>query len=134
MARFPSEEWAEEYQQRLNENSTYKVAAKNWEGSITFVIQKDENLLADIYLYLDLYHGVCRKFGFSSEPSDLPNADFKYRGSYANWIALLNGKIDPIQGILEGKFKLDGSLVKLMRYARAAKEMVSTASMVETEF
>lgn len=134
MARFPSLEWAEEYSKKLNSNENYQDAGKNWEGAITFVIEKDDTFEQTMYLYLDLYHGQCRKYEFSNNLNDLPTSEFKYKGPYKNWRRLINKEIDPIQGILTGKFKLEGSMMKIMRYTKAAKEMVSTASQVETEF
>ena len=134
MAKFPSAEWAEEYSRKLNDNPNYQDAGKKWEGAITFVIEKDDTLEQTMYLYLDLYHGQCRKHEFSNSLNDLPTAEFKYKGPYKNWMKLIKKEIDPIQGILTGKFKLEGSMMKIMRFTKAAKEMVSTASQVDTEF
>ena len=61
-------------------------------------------------------------------------AAFSYIGPYRNWIRLIKREIDPIQGVLTGKFKLKGPMMKIMRYTRAAKELVNTANQVETEF
>ena len=46
----------------------------------------------------------------------------------------MNKEIDPIQGLLTGKFKLQGSMMKVMRFTKAAKEMVNTTALVQTEF
>lgn len=130
MPKFPTEEWAFQYVQKLNNNASYKVSGKNWEGSITFVIEHDNCLNQDAFLYLDLFHGECRKYIFSFQKENLPQSEFRYIGKYFNWLKLIDGKIDPIQGILTGKFKLEGSMFKIMRFTKAAKEMVSTASLV----
>lgn len=133
MPRFPTEEWASEYVQKLNSNPSYQQAGKSWEGDITFVIRGDEGLDHDAFLYLDLLHGECKGYKFTTKEEDIPKSEFKYVGKYANWVRLINKEIDPIQGILTGKFKLEGSMMKIMKYTKAAKEMVSTASTVETE-
>jgi Putative sterol carrier protein len=134
MAKFPSEEWANEYVEKLNSSPSYQDAGKLWEGDITFVIQPDENFKETAYLYLDLYHGKCRGYRFSMNPSDLPKSEFSYMGKFGTWKRLINKEIDPIQGVLTGKFKLDGPMMKIMRFTKAAKEMVNTASQVNTEF
>lgn len=134
MAKFPSEEWVIEYMNKLNSNADYQDAGSKWEGAITFVVQKDDSFGEDAYIYLDLYHGKCREAKFSNNAADLPKPEFKYIGTYGNWRKLIIGEIDPIKGILTGKFKLEGAMMKIMRYTRAAKEMVNTASMVQTEF
>ncbi len=134
MPKFATEEWAKEYVAKLNSNGAYEDAGQNWEGAITFVIQKDELFDKDAYLYLDLYHGKCRDSKFSFLESDLPKPEYKYVGPYTNWRKLISKEIDPIQGLLTGKFKLQGSMMKIMRFTKAAKEMVSTAASVDTQF
>ena len=134
MVRFPSNEWVQEYARKLNENQAYKDAGKAWEGDITFVVEKDEAFPNSAYIYLDLYHGECRKALYGDSSGQLPKATYAYKGPYSNWRKLIEGQIDPIQGLLSGKFKLEGSLKEIMKYIRAAKEMVSTATTVQTEF
>jgi len=130
MAKFPSEEWVKEYMEKLNASKAYEDAGKTWEGDIMFVVQKDEAHPSDEYIYLDLYHGKCRSAKYIASADNLPKTEFKYIGKYSNWNKLLNREIDPIQGILTGKFKLDGPMMKIMRYTKAAKEMVNTAATV----
>jgi putative sterol carrier protein len=134
MPKFPSREWVEAYAAKLNANASYRDAGKTWEGDILFVVEKDSSFPKNSYIYLDLYHGECRKYGYFEDEFSLPNSEFRYRGPYENWKKLINRQIDPIQGILTGKFKLEGPMMKVMRYSRAAKEMVNTATMVDSEF
>lgn len=134
MVKFPSSDWVEEFVRKLNENQAYRDAATNWEGDIILIVEKDKEFPKNVYIYLDLYHGECRKALYTENPEEVPKAAFTYRGSYSNWKKLINKEVDPIQGILTGKFRLDGSMIKIMRYTRAAKEMVNTAKLVQTEF
>lgn len=134
MAKFPSAEWVSAFAEKLNSNASYEDAARKWEGAMTFVVRKDPAFDRDAYIYLDLYHGKCREARFSYTLTDLPTAAYTYAGPYTNWKRLINKEIDPIQGILTGKFKLEGSMMTIMRFTRAAKEMVATTSQVQTEF
>jgi putative sterol carrier protein len=134
MPRFPSDEWVQEYAKKLNENQAYREAGKTWEGDITFVVEKDESFPQNAYIYLDLYHGECRRAQYADSADQVPKAVYAYKGSYSNWRKLIDNQIDPIQGLLTGKFRLDGSLMEIMKYIRAAKEMVGTATAVQTEF
>ena len=134
MAKFPSEEWVQEYAKKLNGSQAYREAGKAWEGDILFVVEEDEAFPQTVYIYLDLYHGECRKAQYADSVEGAPKAVYAYRGPYSNWRDLIGGRVDPIQGLLNGKFRLDGSLMEIMKYIRAAKEMVSTATTVETEF
>lgn len=134
MAKFPSEEWLNLYVERLKTNENYKDSARDWEGDITFVCKGDGKLQGDIAMWLDLYHGDCRGAKYFPNASDAPKSAFRYIGPYENWVKLIQGQIDPLQGVLTGKFKLEGPMMKIMRYTKAAKELVRTASQIQTEF
>ncbi len=135
MPQFPSEAWVESYVEKLGASAAYRDAGRTWEGDILFVVEKDEGFPKDCFMYLDLYHGECRKHGYAEgDPSTLPKAAFSYIGPYGNWVRLLKGEIDPIRGLMTGKFKLKGSMMKIMRYSRAAKEMVNATTAVDSTF
>ena len=50
------------------------------------------------------------------------------------WKLLFDGKIDPIKGIMARKFKLDGDMGKVMRYTKAALELVATTREIPTRY
>ena len=133
MARFPSEEWANLFMEQLNANKNYEDAAKTWEGDFLFVIQADAELKDQLTMYMDLWHGKCRSVALV-KPGEDKKAAFVYSGPYGNWKKLINKQVDPIQGLLTGKFKLKGDMAKVLRAVRAAKELVETATKVPTEF
>jgi putative sterol carrier protein len=133
LAKFPSEEWVKVYMEQLNANKSYEDAAKTWEGDFLFVVQPDAELKEPSTMYMDLWHGKCRGVALV-KPGEDKKAAFVYSGPYGNWKKLINKQIDPIQGLLTGKFKLQGDMAKVLRAVRAAKELVETASKVPTEF
>jgi putative sterol carrier protein len=129
---FPSEEWIEMYMDLLNKNDRYEDAAKTWEGDFVFEITADGEVVEEpIRFYMDLWHGKCRAARMA-EPND--TAEFVYAGPYKNWKLLFDGKIDPIKGIMARKFKLDGDMGKVMRYTKAALELVATTREVPTKY
>ncbi len=128
-----SEEWIREYIKFLNESSEYQEAARDWEGDFLFVVEPDEELERPMYVYLDLHHGKARNGYVVNDPSEV-NPAFEFRGKYSNWKKLIYGEIDPIKGLVSGKFKLKGNMAKVMRYARAAKILVEVAQKIETRF
>jgi len=127
-----SDEWVKEYIRLLNESKEYEEAAKDWEGDFLFVVEPDEGLEKPLYAYIDLYHGKARDGYVVDDPSKV-SAAFEFRGKYSNWKKLLNGEIDPIKGLVTGKFRLKGNMAKVMRYAKAAKVLVEVAQKVDTE-
>jgi len=117
----------------VNANKNYEEAAKDWEGDFLFVVDADEQLKEPATFYLDLWHGKCRGVALVKAGEE-KKAAFVYSGPYGNWKKLINKQIDPIQGLLTGKFKLKGDMIKVLRAVRAAKELVETAGKVPTEF
>lgn len=133
MAIFPSEEWIQLFKDSVNANAAYEDAAKTWEGDFLFIVQPDSALKEQAVFYVDLWHGKCREVTLLRSGESKETA-FVYEGPYANWVRLIKREIDPIQGLLTGKFKLKGDMLKVLRAVRAAKELVDTASRVPTEF
>ncbi len=129
---FPSDEWIALYMELLNKNDRYEDAAKTWEGDFIFEVTADGEIITEPYrFYIDLWHGKCRSARMAG-PDD--TAEFTYSGPYKNWRALFDGKIDPIKGIMARKFKLDGDMGKVMRYTKAALELVATTRQIPTKF
>jgi len=133
MAKFPSEEWIKLFKEEVNKNEAYAEAAKDWEGDFLFIVTPDEKLDKEWIAYVDLWHGKCREAAVV--PSrDAKKTEFIYEGPYGNWVKLINGEIGPIRGLLTRKFKLTGSMAKVMKATRAASELVNTTTKVPTEF
>ncbi|MGY5864870.1 MAG: SCP2 sterol-binding domain-containing protein [Candidatus Thorarchaeota archaeon] len=129
---FPSDEWIALYMELLNKNDLYEDAAKTWEGDFIFEITADGEIVEEpIRFYIDLWHGKCRSAKMVG-PDE--TAEFTYSGPYKNWRALFDGKIDPIKGIMARKFKLDGDMGKVMRYTKAALELVATTRQIPTKY
>lgn len=133
---FPSDEWAKAYKDALNGEIgiAWQKAAETWEGDFLFVIEPDDRFSETAYFYIDLWHGECREAKMITDEASLPEAEFQYKGTYSNWVKLIQGEIDPIKGILMRKFRLVGNKAKVMRSTKAAKELVSTAQKIDTNF
>jgi putative sterol carrier protein len=131
--KFPSEEWIKAFKEELNKNEAYAEAAKDWEGDFLFIVTPDEGLEKEMVFYVDLWHGKCRD-AYMVPSRETKTAEFIYEGPYSNWRKLIMGQLDPIQSLLMRKFKLKGNMAKIMRYTKAASELVKTASRVPTEF
>lgn len=130
--KFPSSEWAEALRVSLNANAAYAAAAHAWEGDILFLVTKDAVAPNGEGVYLDLSQGTCRSARFVPDPTGV-SSEFVYEGSRANWARLLRHEVDPVKAILDGTFRVRGNLAKLMRFTRAAKELVETAANVPTD-
>ena len=131
--KFPSDEWIKELSKMLNESEAYEKSAKDWEGDFVFVVEPDDAYDKTAYLYLGLYHGK------SPDAAELATQDereteFVLRAPFSNWRKVIEGELDPIQGMMTRKLKVQGNMMKIMRYPKAAKEIVTCCALVPTDF
>ena len=138
--KFGTPEWAEAYRKAINENENYKDAAgpegfppDGWEGDFLFIIEPSGNLDHELRMFVGLYHGECTEARIVEEGEDLDPA-YVYSGPYDAWVQVLKKELDPIRGLLAGKFKLKGDMAKVLRATRAAQELVVSTTMIDTEF
>jgi putative sterol carrier protein len=129
--RFPSDEWIKTFKDELNNNTTYQEVAKNWEGDFLFVITPDEELKKETVFYIDLWHGKCRDaFLVKGEK----HAKFVFKGPYSNWKKVILKELDPIRGLIRGMFTVEGDSRMILDQAKAAQELVNTASTIPVIF
>jgi len=123
-----SERWAIACCERLNEDESYRRAAAGWEWPVVLILEEGDE--AERRIFLDLWRGACRGARLASE-EDMAAAAFVIRASSDTWRSVLTEELDPVLGLLRGKLSLDkGGLVKLARYADAARKMVAAATRV----
>ena len=130
---FPSEEWLQGLEEKLNSDARYSEIAKNWEGDLAIVIEPDGNLQERLTLYLDLWHGQCRKVEYKPTPEPYPNPAFTLTASYKDITAILLGKLNPMTAMMTSKLKVKGSMGYMMRNVPTVLDFVRCAQEVTTE-
>ncbi len=131
--KFPSGEWIIEVRDLLNASESYQRSAKDWEGDFIFVVEPDEAYSETAYLHLQLYHGKSPGAAVVEE-GNLPETEYTLSAPFSTWRKVIDGKLDPIQGMMTGQLKLKGNLMKIMRYPKAAQEIVACCALVPTDW
>ena len=136
MAVFPTEEWFAEFVAQINASEEYRDAARTWEGDVCLVFEAepDKGVPETVWGFLDLWHGECRgsRYGVSAEEGG--QAKFIIRAPYSRWKEVIRRELDPVKGMMQGKLKLKGDLPTIVRYVKAANELVNLAASVPTDF
>jgi putative sterol carrier protein len=130
--KFATDEWIKELSRQLNESEAYEKSAANWEGDFTFIIDPEPGREAQ-YMYLDLYHGKSPAAGILNS-LDEKDAAYVISATRPTWRKVIEGKLDPIQGMMTKQLKLKGNMMQVMRYPKAAKEIVSCCALIPTDF
>lgn len=138
MHRFPSVEWTEALRIALNNNRAYREAGKPWIfGAVAMIVRSDPDngLERDAGIILDVHEGECRAARFVEGDDDPTDAEFVIVGAYDRWRDVIEGRLDPIKAMMEGKLKLTrGHLPTIIRFVEPSRLVVSSACMVPTRF
>jgi len=148
MSKFMSEEWLDLYKDALNSNEAYAKAASWWTGDFIFIVRASGNLDHDVMAYIGLNKGTCTGVKLisgdaeyeivgSGETASSENkiaVEYVYEASYDTWLQIAKGELDPIRGLLSGQAKVVGDMAKLLKATDAAKELVRSSTVIDTEF
>jgi putative sterol carrier protein len=131
--QFPSDEWIKALAEEVNQSESYRKSAQKWEGDFYFVAEPGPGVPEAVVLYIDLWHGEARD-AYAVADESVMSPEFVIRAPVATWRRVIEKKLDPIQGMITGQLKLKGTMSKIMRFPRAASELVGCATKVPTEF
>jgi len=135
IARFPTDPWFQAFVAAINASDRYRQAAADWEGDVAFQIEAepDKNVPETVWGWLDLWHGVCRSGGVVDEEKAAASR-YVISAPYSRWREVVEGDLDPIRGMMQGKLRVKGDLPTIIRYVNAANELVHLTGTVDTEY
>lgn len=130
---FASDEWVQAWIAEINSSEAYRKSALKWEGDFYLFVEPGPGLPEARIMYIDLWHGEARSGCMVADEGE-KSPEFQIRAPIGTWRRVIDKKLDPIQGMITGQLKLKGTLSKIMRYPKAAAELVSCATKVPTDF
>jgi len=129
---FPSTEWLQALDVKLNSDARYAEIAKKWEGDLVIVIEPEGNLKEQHIYYIDLWHGKCRGVAELKDVSE-KNAVFVLTATYENIKRIMTGKLDPMQAMMTRKLSVKGNLAVMMRSVPTVLDFVRCAREITSE-
>lgn len=135
MPEFPSEGWVRAFADAINASEDYARFAHDWEGDVVIAVEAepDKGVPNDVLVLLDLWHGACRD-GEIVDADRAERAEFLVRAPYSRWKDVIEGDLEPVKGLMQGKLRVRGDLQKILRYVKATQELANLTSEVETTF
>lgn len=130
---FPSAEWLKELETKLNSDEKYAAIAKNWEGDMFIVIEPKGNLKESLTVYLDLWHGKCRKAEYNPAAAAYPNPTFTLTANYEDIKDVATGKLNPMTAMMTMKLKVKGNMGYMMRNVPTVLDFVRCMQEVTTD-
>ena len=138
MALFPSEEWLNVYVERINASPGLPGGGGDLGGRRRLRVRgraRQGRVRRDLGVARPLARRVPQ--GSSIRPVHrrrASKAKFIIRAPYTRWKEVIHKELDPVKGMMQGKLKLKGDLPTIVRYVKAANELVNLAGTVPTEF
>lgn len=133
--KFPSDDWLQALKEKLNADENYARIAKNWEGDIMFNIEPEGPISTVMEMYIDLWHGECRRAFIPAEkPEETSNPAYVLSAPYGNFKRILSGELDPMQAMITRKLRVQGSMAYLMRNVPVVLDFVRCAQEIETDY
>ncbi len=129
---FPSIEWLEALHKHLNSDEKYAQIAKSWEGDIMFDILPSGALNERTLIYLDLWHGKCRKVQYNVDQKT--TSDFILQASYDDFVRVLTGQLAPMTAMMTRRLKVEGSMAYMMRNVPTVLQFVRCAQDVTDHY
>ena len=136
MPRFATPEWLAAYKDAINADPVIAEAAKDWvhrDIAIVVEAESDKGVPLDLAALFDIDRGQCREAKIVSV-DEANRATFTITAPYSRWKSVVQGKLDPIRGMLQGKLQVSGDLPTLAREVDAARALVDAAKAITTEF
>ncbi|OGO32175.1 MAG: hypothetical protein A2Z16_02315 [Chloroflexi bacterium RBG_16_54_18] len=130
MAKFPTADWVNALNDKLNTDVQYARIARNWEGDLLFVVEQGGPLAERIVFYLDLWHGKCRQAVIVDGGNEARSAAITLKSPYPNFLKVLLGEWEPMQALMTGKLSVKGSMVLLMKNIPVVLDFVRCAREV----
>jgi len=129
--------WADEFGNALNASETYASVAAGWgvdfDGSMLFIFEASGEIEEDIGAFLDLQDGKCLGITVLPPGEDPPRPPtLTIRAPMYNWKKVIFKELDVVGAIMQGKLALTGDMTLVMRYTRAAVELVNVAEQTNT--
>jgi SCP-2 sterol transfer family len=135
MPRFPSADWLDAYVDRINSSAEFRTAARDFEATISYVFEAEPGALdRDVWARAVVGGGCCSWWRYDVTPEAGVESQFVLRAPYSLWKDVIGGGLDPMEAMLDGDLAVTGHLPTLLRYVRAANELVTLAAAVSTEF
>lgn len=132
MAFFGSAKWYQLLMDSLNNDGEFEKTAAKYEGTMTIVVDFN-GLDKPICVWCDPYHGKIREWLFLNDPAE-KQSDFTLTADYDVWKAVCKGQQEVIKGIMGGKIKIKGNMMKLLKQTKPAIAFVNTMQNLPTEF
>jgi len=130
-----TQEWMDAYKAAIVSDPDYKEIAKDWEGSVSLIVNVDpsKGVPEPVYFFMDFWHGDVGEF-VVCDKAKADGAKFVMTGDYSRWKQVALKELDATKGLLQGKLKMKGDLPYVVRNIKVVNKVVDILGRVDTQW
>jgi putative sterol carrier protein len=130
-----TQEWLDAFLKAIQDSQEYKEIAKEWEGSVSIIINPDpsKGVPEPIYMWTDYWHGEAKDFHYCDK-AKAETAKFVMAGDYSRWKQVAKKELDPTKALMQGKLKLKGDLTYVVKHVKTVNKVVDLLTTIDTVF
>jgi len=130
-----TQEWMDAYKAAIVSDPDYKEIAKDWEGSVSLIVNVDpsKGVPEPVYFFMDFWHGDVGEF-VVCDKAKAEGAKFVMTGDYSRWKQVALKELDATKGLLQGKLKMKGDLPYVVRNIKVVNKVVDILGRVDTQW
>ena len=130
-----TQEWMDAYKAAIVSDPDYKEIAKDWEGSVSLIVNADpsKGVPEPVYFFMDFWHGDVGEF-VVCDKAKAEGAKFVMTGDYSRWKQVALKELDATKGLLQGKLKMKGDLPYVVRNIKVVNKVVDILGRVDTQW
>ena len=126
-------EWLDALKEKIASSAEYREIAKNWEGSVSYIVNPDpeKGIPEPLYFFTDFWHGDVRDF-LVCDKAKVESANFVMSADYARWKQVLKKEVDATKALMQGKLKLKGDLTYIVRNIKTVNKVIDLLCEIDT--
>lgn len=123
---FLSQEWADELEQRLNEDDAFRQASASAQATIQNVINTTDGPKR--------YWMRIEAGSVEMGAGDAENADATIEQDYETAVALAKSELNAVTAFMTGKIRINGSMMLLMQLQGALSELAKVMQEIDVDY
>lgn len=123
---FLSQEWADELEQRLNEDAAFRQASASAQATIQNVINTTDGPKR--------YWMRIEAGSVEMGAGDAENADATIEQDYETAVALAKSELNAVTAFMTGKIRINGSMMLLMQLQGALSELAKVMQEIDVDY
>lgn len=135
------EEWIQEYKEKVNNNDEFKEVAKDWgvdfNGNYLYAYLDLPGDRGEMVDFIEVEGGEIKHAEHTGMTLDEAQAEYDWgltvKGPYESWKRLIEGDLDPVDGLMAGNWEVDGDMSRMLQQQQVTEILGKSFREPDTE-